>query len=213
MLFRKTLTGSQELLEAKLDELRDQLRSENPVSMASRSGGKYSFQESNVEKIILKMWGGDIFISFPEIIASCERTGDKLDLASQALICYYLHNTDGALPTDDWISFSDLPHGRFYSRAFQGYTGEEVRRYFQDKLGKFESASKAIGGKPFPLGSIAYTFLLFPYVQLMIVAWLGDEDFPTTYQLLFNSNTHHHLPTDACAIAGSMLVRRLKQAV
>jgi hypothetical protein len=42
-----------------------------------------------------------------------------------------------------------------------------------------------------------------------VVTWEGDEDFPSTYQILFDAAVSHHLPTDACAILGSILTHRL----
>jgi hypothetical protein len=42
-----------------------------------------------------------------------------------------------------------------------------------------------------------------------IVCWLGDEDFPTSFRFLFDDSIRHHLPTDACAILGNMLTRKL----
>jgi hypothetical protein len=49
-------------------------------------------------------------------------------------------------------------------------------------------------------------------VSLMVVCWLGDEDFLTSYRILFDAAANHHLSTDACAVVGSTLTRRLLQA-
>jgi len=44
---------------------------------------------------------------------------------------------------------------------------------------------------------------------LLAVYWQGDEDFPSTCQVLFDASASHYLPTDAYAILGSTLTRRL----
>jgi hypothetical protein len=41
------------------------------------------------------------------------------------------------------------------------------------------------------------------------VYWQGDEDFPSTCQLLFDASVSRCLPTDACAVLGSALTRML----
>jgi hypothetical protein len=46
-------------------------------------------------------------------------------------------------------------------------------------------------------------------MSLLVVFWAGDDELPPAYQVLFDASASHHLPTDACAIAGSMLVRQL----
>jgi hypothetical protein len=43
----------------------------------------------------------------------------------------------------------------------------------------------------------------------MVAYWLGDEDFPSTCQILFDAAAGHYLPSDAYAILGSTLTRRL----
>jgi len=59
------------------------------------------------------------------------------------------------------------------------------------------------------LGDAAYEFQVLPMVSLLVVTWQGDEEFNSTYQILFDAAVSHHLPTDACAILGSNLTNRL----
>jgi hypothetical protein len=132
-----------------------------------------------------------------------------LNLASQALLIYHLAMTDGAPAAWKFMAFSELPDGKFYAQAFQGYTGEELRRHFADDHLRFDRAALRVGGKHYPLGDAAYDFQLLPRVALLVVYWRGDEEFPPSYQVLFDAAAAHHLPTDCCAIAGSMLTRRL----
>ncbi len=41
------------------------------------------------------------------------------------------------------------------------------------------------------------------------VYWMGDDEFPPSYKILFEDTTDYHLPTDACAILASMLTGKL----
>ena len=59
------------------------------------------------------------------------------------------------------------------------------------------------------LGDRAFFFRVLPKVSLLAVCWLGDEDFPSSYNILFDAAVSHHLSTDACAIVGGTLTRRL----
>jgi hypothetical protein len=47
---------------------------------------------------------------------------------------------------------------------------------------------------------------------MLLVCWTGDEDFPAACQLLFDASAPHYLPTDGCAITGSLLTRQLLKA-
>ena len=66
-----------------------------------------------------------------------------------------------------------------------------------------------LNGRVERLGDKSFSFSVLPYVSLLAVCWQGDEDFLASYRVLFDANVSHHLPTDACAILGSILTRRL----
>jgi hypothetical protein len=145
-------------------------------------------------------------------VAYPEGENQPLSAFDQALLLYYLTTADGTSLTGEWIAFSDLPDGRFYNQAFQGYTGKELRRSFQDDRVAFEQAAQALGGARQPLGDTSFAFQALPRVPLLAVYWQGDEDFPSTCQVLFDAAASHYLPTDAYAILGSTLTRRLIKA-
>jgi hypothetical protein len=131
------------------------------------------------------------------------------------MVLYYFNTCDGTPMAASWIAFSELTDGRFYNQAFQGYTGRELVKAFGNDLEAFERAARNAGGeKRFPmagapLGDAAFAYQALPRVPLLVVYWLGDEDFPPNSQILFDAAVSHHMPTDACAILGSSLTRRL----
>jgi hypothetical protein len=124
-------------------------------------------------------------------------------------LAYYFHTSDGTPKSGNYIAFTELPDGQFYTQAFQGYTGGELVRVFGNDSGAFVGAAEFLGGRRELFGNAAYSFQVLPRVSIMVVCWLGDEDFPASYRVLFDSTINHHLPTDACAIIGSTITRRL----
>ncbi len=145
----------------------------------------------------------------PSQPSSAEAAANQANPLEQAFLLYYLSTADGAPLTGKWISFSELQDGRFYIQAFQGYTGQELARAFEDDRFAFEQAAQALGGVPHPLGDAAYIFQALPNAPLLAVYWQGDEDFPASCQILFDAAANHYLPTDAYAILGSFLTRML----
>jgi hypothetical protein len=200
------------LLSARVNELRHALQHFTPYELAARTAARYAKQDKTKGIFELNLWDYSIVITYPELIVMDSNNGQELPIAFQALVLYYFYTADGAKLSDQWISFSDLQDGRFYSQAFQGYTGHMLARIFKDNIMDFEQAALAIGGIPHPIGDVGYIIRLFPKVHLLALAWQGDEDFPSNYQILFNASVNHYLPTDACAIAGSMLTRKIIQA-
>ncbi len=197
------------LLMARVDEMRVELRAQDPFKLMQRVSGRYVQTQSGKGELRLALWGREIFVTFPDFIAFEGSSQQKLHAGLQALVIYYLYTTDGAPIADRFISFSELPDGKFYAQAFQGYTGQELQHHFGDDRQRFERAAQNIGGRHYPLGDASFTFQLLPRVVLLVVFWCGDEDFPSSYQVLFDASISHHLPIDVCAVAGSMLTRQL----
>jgi hypothetical protein len=200
-------------LALRVGQLHDQLRLANPKKLATNTGVTYLPADPQRGTFYLPLWGQAISLTYPEFTGRDARTGELLSTFSQALLAYYFTISDGTPPTGKWISFSELPEGRFYSQAFQGYTGGELAKIFGDDEEGFARASARAGGQP-PhlekvLGDQAFSFRVLPRVSLLAVCWLGDEDFPSSFNILFDAAVSHHLSTDACAIVGGTLTRRL----
>jgi hypothetical protein len=131
---------------------------------------------------------------------------------TQGLILTYLYTADGAAPIDRWIGFRELPSGLFYASAFQGYTGNELVRDLCGDVARFKHASENLRGAALPIGDAAYAFAVLPKLRLAVVMWLGDDEFPSQAQVLFEESAPHYLPTEALAIVGSLLVGQVLKA-
>lgn len=195
-------------LLARVNELRASLRNTDPSTLADHTGTSYKPADRGKGEFHLQVWGREVTLPFPELNTRDSQTRKELAITIQALILYYFQTADGTPVANQWISFSELPDGRFYNQAFQGYTGKELVRVFQSGTA-FEDAAQKLGGVRQSFGDAAFAFQVLPRVSLMVVFWRGDEDFPSSFQILFDASAGRYLPTDACAIAGSMLTRQL----
>jgi hypothetical protein len=203
-------------LEQRTTELHDSLRQVDPQLLARRTGATYTPAGEGQGSFQLGYWDRPLALAYPAFVARDERTDQGIGPLDEAMLAYYFALSDGTPETGAWISFSDLPDGRFYTQAFQGYTGDELAKVMGNDEDGFAAAAGAIHGRDLStggqLGDRAFAFRALPYVSLLVVCWLGDEDFPPSYRLLFDSAVKHHLSTDACAILGSSLTRRLIRA-
>lgn len=191
-------------LERRVAELRAELGQREAAMLAQASGA--AFVNGRLE---MKLCETAVTIDLTDFVARDIETGEPLDPLTQALVVYYLHTADGAPPANHWIAFTELPDGRFYTQAFQGYTGRELTQAFGNDVARFREAAVALGGTAVPFADAAFRFQALPRVPVLVVCWQGDEDFPPSHKILFDAHAPHYLPTDACAILGSMLTRRL----
>jgi hypothetical protein len=199
-------------LVQRVDELRAMLRQMDPIYRASSTGSTYHPAADGGGEFRLIVWEQEVRVTYPDFLAYDTEKGEPLGTFIDALLAYYYHLSDGTPLSGEWIAFSDLPDGTFYAQAFQGYTGRELESVFGNDSEAFAQAAERIGGRREFFGDLAYSYQVLPRVALMVVCWLGDEEFPPSYRVLFDSAASHHLTTDACAIVGSNLTRRLIKA-
>lgn len=199
-------------LAERVQSLIGGLQRTDPDLLASRTGTTYISENGGKNRFEFTFWGKPVSLTYPDFEASDKQTGENVPLPNWAMIAYYFVTSDGSPLAGEWVSFSELPDGRFYNQAFQGYTGRKLSRAFLNSFDEFERAAESLGGYRITFGDIAYGFHILPRVNLSVVCWKGDEDFPPSYQVLFDASINHHLPTDACAVLGSMLTGKLIKA-
>lgn len=192
----------------RVDELRASLRLLDPELVAARSGVSWLRLGPGRGELHVPLWGSVCVLTFPEFTGyNCR--DEHLSDFQQALFLYYLLTADGAPLTGKWVSFADLPDGRMYNTAFQGYSGNEIVKVLGLDLNRFKTACFKAGGELIDIGSASFIFQALPRVPLMLTYWLGDEDFPSSCKVLFDESAGHYLPIDACAILGSMLTGKV----
>ena len=196
----------------RIDELRSGLLGADPHWLAERTQSVFHPLQDGRGEFHLPLWGRQVAITFPEFIARDISTEEISNPMHQALLLYYFNIADGVPLSGRWISFSELSDGRFYNQAFQGYTGRHLARIFTNDQQSFERAAQGLEGVPASLGDASYVFKALPRAPLLVIFWQGDEDFPSSFQILFDASANHYLPTDAYAILGSTLTHRLVAA-
>jgi hypothetical protein len=196
----------------RVAEIRDKLQHKDHDTLASHTGALYAPKDGQNGTFHLKFWGKEIQLNFPEFSGKFTESGVELNTFDLTMLAYYFDGVKGVPLSGEWIAFKEIPDGMFYAQAFQGYSGNELAKVFQNDLDAFIHANEKIGGKPESLGDAAFSYRILPFVPMLVVCWLGDEDFPPSYRILFDSNAHHYLVTDAYAILGSNLTRQLIKA-
>ena len=196
----------------RIDELRQKVSQIDPNVLANNTDSEIHYDQEGDVELGLELWGRTVRLPYRRLEAYDPNTSATLPLIDQTMLLYYFSFASGQPLSGRWISFADLPDGRFYNQAFQGYTGRALVQHFGDQGKRFSAAAENLGGSAYPLGSAAYVFQALPRVRLMVVFWQGDEDFPSSFQVLFDALASDYLPTDAYAILGSGLTRKLIKA-
>lgn len=198
----------QEALADSAEDLRVLLRQTPPHTLTETAGCEYHPNGPEQGELALSFFGAQVRLPYPELVARWEG-GTPLPLYLQAMLLYYLTTGDGTPPVNKWASFSELPGGIMYSRAFQGYSGDKIVRAFGGEIERFKQACLAAGGQPAEGGDAAFRFTPLPRLPLLVNYWLGEDEFPPACKILFDAAATHYLPIDVCAIYGSQVVSRI----
>lgn len=193
----------------RVEQLRAGVRRRSPQQVAQLIGARFIAGANGEDTLLLRYWGVEVVIATPQLEARDAASGRPLDALAQAMLAYYLHESDGASLAHRWIAFSQLPDGIFYAASYQGYTGQTLLRHFGRESDRFVLAARAAGGEPAEFADVSFAFRALPRVELLAACWLGDEDFPPSYRILFDAHAFHHIPSEGCAILGSLLTKMI----
>ncbi|MCD5407989.1 DUF3786 domain-containing protein [Candidatus Bipolaricaulota bacterium] len=191
-------------LRPKIAQAREAQAGVPLAELARRGGGSVEG-----EALVLPFFGAPYRVTWPELRVLAP-DGEECPEELTALLLDYLLFGDGTAPCGRGIGFRELPHGGFYFRAFQGYTGDILVRELD--LVAFRRAAETLGGEPVELGDAAYRFFALPKLSLAVVWWEGDEEFPPKAAVLFDATAGGYLPAEGLAILGRILCRRLIRA-
>ena len=112
-----------------------------PEALAERTGTQFVVETGNSGKYIFEILEQEVCLVYPEWVVKDSLSNKDLPPTTQALVLFYFITADGTSPDGRWISFSNLPDGRFYNPAYQGYTGGELAKNFQNDLEAFGKAA------------------------------------------------------------------------
>ncbi len=193
-------------LEPKVGELRQAVRQVPPRQLADRTGAFFKAGDGDRGALWLRYLGREYRLTWPELVAYPEGSDEPCPANLQGLFLYYLHTADGTMPTGQWMAFRELPDGRFYTQAFQGYTGDRLAKVVGNDLEPLIRAARKLGGFRLDFGDVAFRFDVLPRIPLALVYWRGDEEFLPSARVLFDSTASHYMPTDGLAVLGSRLI-------
>ncbi len=192
-----------------VEEAQETLRQRAPGKLVMYSGCR---QDADGD-YRLEFFGQEYVVSSDDFSLRRTEDGESPSSFVQSLILTYLVTANGATPSGRWIGFRELPQGMFYVQAFRGYTGIRLVRQLEGGLDAFRSAAERIGGTPLrDIGDAGFAFQILPRIQIAVVHWRGDDEFPSQARVLFEDTAPHYMSTDGLAILGSHLVGRILKA-
>ncbi|MFQ5883784.1 MAG: DUF3786 domain-containing protein [Thermoplasmata archaeon] len=193
--------------ELAFEEAWDQLLSSNPNEVARRSLAQYDEGEAS---FFVKFLGTQYQVKMDEkVVVTSE--GEWTNPFYAFLILHYLIRAKEIPVKNEHISFRELYGGDIYYLAFKSRAIDVIGRAFESRPGELVQKGIKMGGEKAGLGDFSVTIPVFPKIPITIVIWLGDEEVPTTANMLFDKTAGEHLHTEDIAAISEELARKLSQ--
>ena len=135
-----------------------------------------------------------------EAADSYEETMTLLDLVCDSKETRFLTGT--------WKNMTDF--GLMFHRNLLETAKDPWAEKFQADPDAFQKACKALGGKPFPLGDLAYSIELFDGLSILIQLWFGDEEFPASVRYLWDENALMYIKYETMYFAKGLLLQEIE---
>ena len=191
-----------------LAEAWERLSKLDPSMLASRAGGSLV---AGRNQISLRVLDKDCVVDLGK------RTVDYVDGQPpvigdlQVILLHYLEGSLRSEPSDKLVSFREFEGGALYYAAFKSRTIDFLVRTFGQKTDRLQRIGDLLKGERMSTGTVGFKVNFFPKVSVAVVMWLGDEEVPTSANILFDANAGTILPTEDISHMGGLLCLRLAE--
>lgn len=188
--------------ENPFDEPSRYLLGNDPEVVADKSN--VIFSEG---KFIIPFLRWDIKITHPEL--EFEMPDFLNTFTVKLLSLFYLRRADGVPISNHWVPYRELPDGLFYSRSFAETVEDRLKDRFSGDLDGLERAGESLGCTFVDQGDAGLKFSTFPRINLLMIVWSADEEFPASSNILFDASANHYLNVFELKMLASEIVTRL----
>jgi hypothetical protein len=188
----------------------ERLADKNPDLLASLSGAVVRLDQDGRTRLGLNALNREVSIRWPDLTFGGEGAETEIPIQQQVLYLHYLcgaHSSNGARATGEWISFQEIPDGRFYMDAFQRRAKNPMVTSFGETPDLLlEVAMDLYGASPFDRGDVSVVVRALPLVPIALILWKGDEEFPPEGNILFDRSIIGILSAEDVAWLSGMVV-------
>jgi len=193
-------------LEPALRKALEEFARRSPEAMAYNAGG--ALCSGGIRLVFL---GREYRIYHPGGEVEIPGTGIKLATEAKIILLHYLSQSTPAVPEGRHVSFQELPAGSIYIGPYTNRVIRPLLKFFGTQPEKLVAAGEKIGGKRAGIGDFSVTVPVLPKIPLTFLIWSGDEEFPPSGNILFDSSAPKHLPTEDYVVLGGLALEELRK--
>ncbi|GHV22269.1 hypothetical protein FACS189494_08860 [Spirochaetia bacterium] len=182
----------------------------DPDEIVGRCNVSYN---SDKKYFSVRLMGTDYKIAFPKFEMNDLTTeGVVSDEARRVLVLRYLCEGKYQASTGKQLSYREIPWGEVYFRNFEGRCIKRVARMAGANIQAFNKifeTHKQLKAEKLS-GNAAWRFEFINGLFMSIIIWEGDDEFPTSAQILFDDNFPAAFSAEDITVLGEIAITALK---
>lgn len=178
-----------------------------PVA-AAESGASY---ENGV--FTLKFYNRTFAIYHTDV--HVEEVGDDapVPMYIALLLMHYLMQASGIPAQAHWITYRELPGATLFEKRFHQMAIQPLLNVYGNDAEGLKKAGESLGGLPMDrAGDAAFRFMALPKIPVSVILYLGEDEIPSTVNILFDAVAPSYLPTEDLSYVGMYLAIALMKA-
>jgi hypothetical protein len=157
------------------------------------------------ETLTLRVFGSDVELNTRSFELCHTATGKPANAAARILLLHLLLCDLPLQASEELVSFRDFPGGMFYLEPFLSRSVRPLVRHHGDRLDGLRAALNRFDYELLDLGDLSARIHALGCLYVTLIYRLGDSEFPTEAELLFNLPTRRALcAEDAAVLAGQI---------
>ena len=173
---------------------------EDPLSLAGRCGATY-----DDGTFLLDYFGSPCSITLP----ACDFQPAELKLGEKILLLHYIASSGPIEENPPKTTFESLPGGMFYFPTFRKRGPDRVINDYGDDPQLLLTSATTAGWPLGSTGDVSVIIPVFPLIDVEVVLYAGDDEFPPEVSFLFRKDINSFLPLEDVAVLGGVIATRL----
>lgn len=182
------------------DMVIERLANADPIEVARRSETEYLSDASGIRLVYL---GQSYFIEWPSGAVCKPDSDDDVSLPAKVLLLNYVLSASRQRQTGEYMAFREVPGAATYEPSFTKRSVNPLVRTFGYNPGLLLAAGEKMGGHRADVADAGITIPVLPLLPVTYGIWCGDEEFPASGVILFDSSARRMLTIECLVVAAS----------
>lgn len=159
------------------------------------------------DDIVVPFLGDDHIVNFGR--KEITKGGGEVPPFIAVLILHYLKSCGPQAPSGEFVTFGQIPGGEMYYPTFKKRAIDRIAETFGSKPQKLLETGVLLDAKKLKMGDASIEVPVFPKISIAIIVWEGDEELPSSANILFGSTALDILPMEDLSVVANLVVSLL----